>query len=108
MKQVCGGVVAHGRLADVGVHNGIDFLSNANWLPGCDLMRAHSLNRRVASRDFGEDGVVTVRVNPPTIADLPAGIGIERSVVEDDLTLISAIEWLQALAVFDDRERFAV
>ena len=70
-------------------------------------MRPHSLHRVVAAFHFGDDGVVIVAVKPSTIADLSAGFGIERSVVEDDLAFFARLEFLRALAVVDDGENFA-
>src|SRR5260370_1006716 len=108
MQQVCGGVVAHRRLTDVGVDDGIDSLSDADRLLCDNLMRPHTLDRRVASGNFGDDGVVIIGVEPSAIADLAAGLGVERRVVEDDLSLIAGLEFLRALAALDDGEDFAV
>ncbi len=69
---------------------------------GNNLMRAHALDRVVASRHFGDDGVVIVGVKPSAIADLPAGLGVEGSVIENDLAGFSGLEFLRALAILDD------
>jgi hypothetical protein len=66
---------------------------------GDDLMRPHALHRVVASLHFGDDGVVIVGVKPSAIADLSAGFGVERSVIEDDLAFFSGLEFLRALPV---------
>src|SRR5712692_4275520 len=71
-------------------------------------MCPHSLNRRIASCHFRNNRIVIVRVEPSTIANLSARLGVERCVVEDDLTVIAGIELLHALAVFDDGSDFAV
>ncbi len=60
LQQMRGRVIAHGGLADFGVDDGIDFVADADWLFGDDLVRAHALNRRVAAFHFGDDGVVIV------------------------------------------------
>src|SRR5271166_6034255 len=73
-----------------------------------DLMRAHALNRGVAAFYFGDDGVVIVAIKPSAIADLPAGFGVERRVVEDYFAFVAGFELLCALAVVDDGEDFAI
>src|SRR5580704_18939241 len=50
-----GRVVAHGGFADFGVDDGVNFVAYADGLFGDDLMRAHALNRRVATFHFGDD-----------------------------------------------------
>ena len=67
---------------------------------GCfadDLMRPHSLDRVVAALHFGDDGVVIVAVEPSPVANLSAGLGVERRVVEDDLAFFARLEFLRAL-----------
>src|ERR1035441_394326 len=103
-----GGVIAHGGLANRGIDNGIDFLTNANCLLGNDLMRAHALHRVVASGHFGDDGVVIVGVEPSAIANLSARFRVEGRVVENDLAGVAGLEFLCALAAFDDGENFAI
>jgi hypothetical protein len=71
-------------------------------------MRADSLNRVVASRHFGDDGIVVVGVEPSPIAHLATGFGVEGSVIKDNLAGVTGLEFLRALAAFDDRENFAV
>ncbi len=97
-----GRVVAHGGEANFGVDHSIDFVAHANRLFGDDLMRAHALNRRVAALHFGDDGVVIVGVKPSPVANLPAGFGVERRVVEDDFAFFARLEFLRALAVVND------
>ena len=77
--------------ADVGVDHCIDFVADANRLLRDDLMRAHALNRVVASLHVGDDSVVIVGVEPSAIADLPASLGIKRRVIEDDLAFIAGL-----------------
>ena len=108
LQQVRGRVVAHGGFADFGVDDGIDFIADANRLLGDDLVRAHALNRGVAAFHFGDDGVVIVAVEPSAVADLSAGFGVERGMVEDDFAFVARLELLRALAVVDDGEDFAV
>ena len=100
-------VIAHSGFTNRGVHHGIDFLANANWLLGCDLMRSHSLHRVVASSHFGDNGVVIIRVKPSAIANLAAGFSVERSVVKNDFAGFSSLELLCALAVLDESQHFA-
>ena len=70
-------------------------------------MCPHALNRVVATFHFGDDGVVIVAVKPSAVADLSAGFGVERRVVEDDLAFFARLEFLRALPVVDDGENFA-
>src|SRR5882724_2843380 len=118
LKQMSRGVVAHSGLPDLRVDDGIDFLPDPKGAPPfrvfCggwgfhhDLMRTNSLDRVIAGFHVGDDGVVIVAVEPSAIADLSSGFGIEWSVVEDDLTFFSWLEFLRALTVVDDGENFA-
>ena len=74
-------------------------------------MRAHALHGIGHAFDFGDDGVVVVGVEPADIADLSAGIGVERSVVEHDLAALAGLELLRADAAavvrLDDGQHFA-
>ncbi len=45
MQQVRAGVVAHGRVADLGVDHGVDLVADVDGLLGGDAMRAHALHR---------------------------------------------------------------
>ena len=101
-------MVAHGGLADFGVDHGVDFVADADWLFGDDLVCAYALNRRVAAFHFGDDGIVIIGVEPSAIADLATGFGVEGCVIEDDFALVSGCELLRALAVVNDGEDFAV
>ena len=83
------------------------FSPDADRLFRDDLMRAHSLDRVVATFHFGDDGVVIVAVEPSAVADLAAGFGVERRVVEDDFAFFAGLEFLHALTVVDDGENFA-
>src|SRR5208282_1439536 len=114
-----GRVIAHGGLANRGVDNRIHFLPNAEgappyrvfcggWVFHHNLMCAHALNRVIASSHFSDDSIVIVGVEPSAIADLPAGLGIEGRVIEDDLTGLAGLESLRALATLDDGENLAV
>src|ERR1700685_1814079 len=103
-----GRVVAHSRLADIGVDDGIDLVADMDWLFGDDLVRAHTLDRGVAAFYIGDDGVVIVREEPSTVADLSAGFGVKRCVIENDFAFVSRVELLCALTVADDGKDFAV
>src|ERR1700721_455431 len=65
LQQMRGGVVAHGGLADFDADDGVDFIADVDGLLGDRLMRAHALNRRVASFYFGDNRVVFVSLEPP-------------------------------------------
>src|ERR1700686_4740638 len=96
-----GRVVAHGGLADFGVDYGVNFVAYADWVLGDDLMRPDALYRRVAALNLGDDGVVVVRVEPASVADLASRFGVERGVIEDDFAFVSGLELLRALAAVD-------
>ena len=70
-------------------------------------MRPHALNRVIASRHFGNDSVVIVRIKPSAIPHLPASLGIKRRVIENDLARFASLEFLHALPVVDDRQHLA-
>src|ERR1017187_1152264 len=101
-------VIAHGRSTGFGIDYGVNFVADANRLLGDDLVGAHSLNRVVAAGHVGDDGVVIVGIEPSAIANLPAGFSVERRVIDDDLALVAGLQFLCALAGFDDGQHFAV
>ena len=96
MQQVRAGVVAHGRAADFVVDHGIDFVADVDGLLGDDAMRAHALHGIGHAFDVGDQRVVIVGVEPADIADLSAGIGVERRVVEHDLAALAGLQLLRA------------
>ena len=110
VEQVRAGVVAHGRVADLVVDHGVDFVADVDGLLGQDAMRAHALHGIGRAFDFGDEGVVVVGVEPADIANLSAGVGVERRVVEDDLAALAGLELLCAdtasVVRLDDREDF--
>ncbi len=96
VQQVRAGMVAHGRVADVGIDHRVDFVANMNRLLGDDAMRAHALHGIGHALDLGDDGVVVVGVEPANVANLSAGIGVERGVVEHDLAALAGLQLLHA------------
>ena len=100
-------VIAHGGLPDRSVHDGVDFVTNANGGFHEDLVRAYSLHGVVATLHLGDDGVVVVGVEPSAIANLPAGLGIEGRVVENDLAFLASVEGLRTSALGDDGQHLA-
>src|SRR5271168_701278 len=107
MKQMRSRVIAHSRLTNVGVDDGVNLIANAQRLFSNHLMRPHPLNRRVASSNFGHDGIVIVQIKPSPVSNLSAGVGIERRVIEDDLAGLSSLKFPRSLPVVDDSQRFA-
>src|SRR5437868_15548345 len=97
MKQVSSGVIAHCRFANLGVDHRIHLISDSNGLLGNYFMRAHALNRVIASDHVGNHGVVVVRVKASTIADLTASLGIERRVIADGVAYFSRLKLLWPL-----------
>src|SRR5208282_3141264 len=108
VEQMRSRVIAHCGLARFRVDDGIDFIAGVEWGFHDNLMRAHSLYRVIASSHFGNDSVVVVGVKPSAIANLPTGFGVEGSVIENDLAGVAGLEFLHALAAFDDGKHFAV
>ena len=70
-------------------------------------MRAHTLDWVIASLHFGNDRDVIVAVEPSAVSDLPAGLRVERRVIEDDLAFLAGLKFLRALSVMDDGQDFA-
>ena len=89
-------MVAHGRVAYVGVDHRVDLVADVDGLLGHDAMRAHALHRIGDALDLGDDGVVIVGVEPADVADLSAGIGVEGGVVEHDFAALAGLELLRA------------
>ena len=88
------GVIAHGGAADFVVDHRVHFVADVNWLLGDDAMRAHSLHGIRHAFNFGDDGVVIFAVEPANIADLSAGIGVERRVIEYDFAALARLQLL--------------
>jgi hypothetical protein len=70
-------------------------------------MGPHTLDRGITPLHFGDDRIVIVAHEPSPVANLPAGFGIEGSVVENDFALIPGMEFLRALPLVNDGENFA-
>src|SRR6266478_583440 len=102
-----GGVDANRLLAYFGVDHRVDLLPDMNGLPRMYLVRTHALHRHVSAADFGDD-VARGIIEPSRIADLPAGVGVERCVVEDDLAFLVRAQLFDALSVMDDGEHFTI
>src|SRR6185369_4124158 len=66
-----------------------------------------TLDGVVTAGHVSDDGVVIVRVEPSSIADLTARLSVERRMVENDFAFLSGFEFLKALAAFHDRQHFA-
>ena len=97
----------HGGFTDAGVDDSIGFVANSNWLLGDDFVHAHALYGVVRAGDFSNDRIVIVGVEPAAIAHLSSGFGVERSVIEDDLSFVTGAEFLCALAIVQEGENLA-
>ena len=107
MKQMRSRVIAHSRLPNVSIHDSIDSVANAQRLFSNNLMRPHPLNRRIASRNVGDNGVVIVRIEPSPVTNLPAGFRIERRVIENDFAGFASLEFPRALPIVNDSQHLA-
>src|SRR5580692_12881981 len=70
-------------------------------------MCPHPLNRRITSRNIGNNGIVIIGIKPSPVANLPAGLGIERRVIKDDLSRFPRLEFPRPLPVVDDGQHLA-
>src|SRR5882757_6171513 len=82
LEQMRSSVVAHGGVADFRIDDGVDLVADANRLLGHNFVCPHALHGGIAAHYLGNDRVVIAAVKDSAIADLAAGLGIERSVVE--------------------------
>ena len=105
VQQMRAGMVAHGGAANFVVDHGVDFVADVNGLLGDDAMRAHALHRIGRAFDLGDEGVVIFAVEPAHIADLSAGVGVERRVIEHDLAALAGLQLVNAGADFPDPMR---
>ena len=65
-----------------------------NGLLRDDAMRADSLHGISDAFDISDQRVVVFGVEPADVADLSAGVGVERRVVEDDFAAFAGLEFL--------------
>src|SRR5215831_20582623 len=101
-----GRVIPHRRFPDICVNDGIDFVADADALLGPNLMGPDALDRVVTTLHVGNDGVVILGVEPSTISDLAACLGVKRRVIENDLSIVSRLEFAYTLTVVNDRQHF--
>ncbi len=88
VEQVGRRVMAARGRAQLGVDDGDELFADGDGLAGDDLVRANALHRRVYAFDFGDDHGVVGGVEPAFVANLAAALGVEGSVVEDQLGLV--------------------
>lgn len=101
MQQVGRGVVERGGLAYRGVDLGLDRAADAQVAPGDHAMvqvRAASLGG-IAHLEAHAS-----RLEVATVADLAAGLGVERRLVEDHDALLALLQALDGLAVPEQRD----
>lgn len=101
MQQVGRGVVERGGLAYRGVDLGLDRAADAQVAPGDHAM--------VQVRAASLGGIAHVeahasRLEVATVADLAAGLGVERRLVEDHDALLALLQALDGLAVPEQRD----
>src|SRR5581483_2147348 len=71
-------------------------------------MRSHALYWVVAPFNFRNYPVQFIAVKVSAVSDLAAGLGIKGRVIQDDLAFLSGLEFLNALAILDDGQHFAI
>src|SRR5579859_1637173 len=101
------GVIPLGSFAHIGMNYGFYFLSEMNWLARLHFVRSNTLHRHDAAVHVGDD-VAGAIAEHSDIADLTAGVGVERRVIEDDLAFFAGFQFGNALTIFYDSEHFAV
>ena len=72
--------------------HGINLHADGDRLARLDFMRAHALHRHVAAAHFSHDARVFIVIEDADVANLAAGVGIERRVVEHDLAFFVGID----------------
>src|SRR5580704_3418885 len=70
-------------------------------------MRPHSLHRVITSRNLGNDSIVIVRIKPSPVAHLPASLGIKRSVIQNDFTLLARPKLPRPLPILNNGKNLA-
>src|SRR5258708_26196235 len=108
LEQMRGRVMAHGGVANFRIDNGVELVADVNWLLGYTLVCAHALHGGIAADHVGNDSVVVATVKHSTIADLTAGLGVERRVVQDDFAFIARLQLLHALSTLQQGQYFAI
>src|SRR5579884_1570779 len=107
MQKMRAAVIALGRLAYIGVNYGFDLLSKMDRLPRFNFVRAHALNGHHASVYVG-DYVAGAIAKDADVANLSARVGVEGRVIEHDLAFFAGFQFGNTLAVFYDRDYFAI
>src|SRR4051812_14298927 len=107
MKKMGTGVIALDRLPDLSMNNCFDLLPKVNRLPSFHFVGTYPLNGHYTSVYIGNyaPGAIAEDAN---IANLPAGIGVKRGVVENNVTFFASSQFGNALTVSHDGEHFAV
>src|SRR5215475_6934082 len=98
-----GRVIPHRGFPDICVNDGIHFVAAADALLGGHLMCTDALDRVVTTRHLGNDGIVILGVEPSTVSDLAACLGVKRRVIENDLAIVSRLKLAYPLGLANDR-----
>jgi hypothetical protein len=99
-------VIAASGVAEVCVDDRVDAIAELDRLAQDGPMRKNSLHRLGTAAHVGDDGVVIVGVEPASISDLAAGVGVEAGAVENNLNRVAGIGGWHALAVLHDGQDF--
>ncbi len=102
MKQMRGCVVAHCGLADVGVDSYSDAIMRDDSALCHYSMGAYTLHGLVAPMHFGKNKIFILAQELSHVPDLPAGICIEWSTIENDLPFLSREQLWDLAAILDN------
>ena len=84
--------------ADFVVNDSVELVADVNCLLRKQAVRADALHGIGHAFDFGDESVVVVGIKPAHVANLSAGIGIERRVIEHDFAALTGKQFVRAEA----------
>src|SRR5580698_4532526 len=87
-----GRVVAHGRFADLRVHDGCHDVANLKVLTGLHFVKTNSLNGHITSQHIGPHNIPLGVVQPADVSDLAARVSVERCAIKDNLTCFARVQ----------------
>ena len=104
MQEVRPGVVAHGGVARVAVHHGVNHITHGYAFACHDAMRKHALHRLGRAFYLGHNRLVIACKQHAYVAYLPAGVGIEAGRVEHGFAFRTGCKLVDAEPTLHQRE----